>query len=149
MVKHPVIAIERAEKADLQLGLGRRIDDLRRALGIVERAVGLAAPVPHRDLAIAAQRVFGGDAVAVFLETLLIARQFVPLARIALQFDLFRRLRHGGVPYRMLGKKRSTAAQKQDGSGQGGDPQGAFSSWCDQLSGSNVVRSLSAAQGSS
>jgi len=85
----PVGAGERPEEADLELGVGRLVDDpglaADRALLAVERL--LAAGVDDVDIPVVAKRIVGRDADAALLEALGDGRDLVPRPEVPLNVD--------------------------------------------------------------
>jgi len=59
VVQHPIITVERAEKADLQLGVRSSIDDLGPASCLARLATALPASVDDVDGSVRSQRVIG------------------------------------------------------------------------------------------
>jgi len=87
VVENPIVAVEWAEEAYLQLGVRIRVDDSRYPARLFESAIPFAAPIHDVDLAIRSLRVVRSRGLAASLEGLVVARDFIPTAKIAFEVD--------------------------------------------------------------
>jgi len=98
VIEHPIVSVERTEKADFQLGFGFIINDFGMTSCFARLAIGLPAPIDHVDAAIRPEGIIRGDAFASFLEALLVTGNLIPTAEVLLQIDGLIWLWNGTVP---------------------------------------------------
>ncbi len=101
-VQNPIIAFERLEERDFQLGAGGSFHDARRRASGSRRAHRrtLAASVHDGDVPILLRGVLGRHSIAALLEARVVAPLIIPFSEIARQLHRLGGLRNAGIAAR-------------------------------------------------
>src|SRR4029079_17305087 len=112
-----IVAVKRAKEANLQFGVGGRINNLCNAASFFDLPGSFAASIEHTDLAVRSEAVVGSHAFAASLESLLVPGNLVPSAKVLLEVDRLCRFGSPRIPHRMAVEQPRARHRKQPDGG--------------------------------